>query len=105
MREDRGGVAITASIHSMTMMPTTVQWRPRDRLPRRGGGVAATAQKQGSDAWDACSNPNADGGWQEVEKALLNLTPGSKRKYEAWNKADAPAASPFFPPIDEKEVA
>jgi hypothetical protein len=55
--------------------------------------------------WVDAINLRADGGWLEIQAKLEELCPDGRGKYEAWNKAGAPEASSFFPPIAEKEAA
>jgi hypothetical protein len=55
--------------------------------------------------WVDANSLKADGGWPEIEAKLIELCPDGPAKYREWNKAGAPAASHFFPPITEKEAA
>jgi hypothetical protein len=55
--------------------------------------------------WVDAVNLRADGGWVEIQAKLDELCPDGQEKYKEWNKADAPEASHFWPPISEKEAA
>jgi hypothetical protein len=52
--------------------------------------------------WCDAANLVADSGWQEIDARLIELCPDGPEKYQERNKADAPAASHFFPPISER---
>ena len=55
--------------------------------------------------WFEVISLTADDGWNEIMIALCKLNPTDAAKYNEWNKAGAPEASHFFPPIDPKEAA
>jgi hypothetical protein len=42
---------------------------------------------------------------KKSRRSFDELCPDGCEKYDQWNKADAPEASQFFPPITEKEAA
>jgi hypothetical protein len=70
----------------------------------RGTGDGGRAICDGK--WvEAATSLRADDGWKEIQDKLDELNPGDAAKWKEWNKADAPEASSFFPPIAEKEAA
>ena len=69
----------------------------------RHAGEATTRICDGK--WVDANGLRADGGRQEIDAKLIELCPDGPVKYEEWNKAGAPAASYFFPPITEKVAA
>jgi hypothetical protein len=75
----------------------------------RSGIIPAGARRNGhsvcDNKWVDASRLVADGGWPEIQAKLDELCPDGVEKYREWNKAGAPVASHFFPPIAEKEAA
>jgi len=54
--------------------------------------------------WIDAAQLVADNGWPEIQAKLDQLCPDGSAKYKKWNRAGAPAASHFFPPIVEKAI-
>lgn len=55
--------------------------------------------------WVCANDLRADGGWKEIQSALSGLCPAGEKKFQEWNRAGAPGAAHFFPPIEERLVA
>ena len=98
-------------------MPSEVKWcYARPAKLRKGAkveeipawhyrGTYEDGEKVCDGKWVDVSRLKADEGWNEIGAKLAELCLDGAEKYNAWNKADAPAASEFFPVISAKEAA
>jgi hypothetical protein len=80
----------------------TVEERP---IWHYRGWFADNGEPLHGNKWVEASGLKADDGWPEIKRKLDELCPDGAEKFEAWNKAGAPAASHFFPPVAAREVA
>lgn len=117
-----GGVKIT--ITSARLIPVWVQrtpgrldWDYQPPKPTRGaeieempiwfyqGAYADSGRPVCDGKWCNSGLLRADNGFQEIQAELDRLNPDHAAKWHEWNKADAPDASHFFPPVAPSDIA